>query len=342
MMPTDQPSASSQMVRVCLPSTFIAALITPLCQSEQQRSRAFACPPVAILQGLPCSLAGAFHGHRLRGRIQQPRAGAGASGDFRALGARGAAYRDEAGEGRPRRDRAEVRASAAPDHRPVQAAAATGTRPLALFIHGGYWRSLEPSSFSQMARGMNAHGVTVAVVRLRPRPQVSIGADHRADAAAACLFLWKRFGKRMMVSGHSAGGHLAACMVATDWKKLDAGAPADLVPAGYAISGLYDLDAAAASRDQRRLQARRRRGAAHLAAVLAGRARARARRRGRRRGVVGVPAAEQDHRRRLAREGRRDALRGGPGHEPFHRLRSDDRSEQRDDEAAGRAGERRT
>src|SRR5882762_1581695 len=31
--------------------------------------------------------------------------------------------------------------------------------PLALFIHGGYWRSLEPSQFSHMAAGLNAHGV---------------------------------------------------------------------------------------------------------------------------------------------------------------------------------------
>src|SRR5262249_60667954 len=37
------------------------------------------------------------------------------------------------------------------------------TVPLALFIHGGYWRSLEPSFFSQVARGMNRHGVAVAV-----------------------------------------------------------------------------------------------------------------------------------------------------------------------------------
>src|SRR5258708_28554566 len=44
-----------------------------------------------------------------------------------------------------------------------------------------------------------------------------------------------------MGRGHSAGGHLAACMVATDWKALDANAPADLAPVGYAISGLYDL-----------------------------------------------------------------------------------------------------
>jgi arylformamidase len=116
-----------------------------------------------------------------------------------------------------------------------------GGGPLALFIHGGYWRSLEPSMFSQMARGMNAHGITVAVSGYDLCPQVSIGQIIE-QTQAACLFLWKKLGRRVMVSGHSAGGHLAACMVATDWKKLDAAAPADLAPAGYAVSGLYDLE----------------------------------------------------------------------------------------------------
>src|SRR5215472_7463681 len=36
--------------------------------------------------------------------------------------------------------------------------------PLAIFIHGGWWRSLEPSTFSQMARGPNSRGISVAVV----------------------------------------------------------------------------------------------------------------------------------------------------------------------------------
>ena len=112
--------------------------------------------------------------------------------------------------------------------------------PLALFIHSGYWRSLDPSMFSQMARGMNAHGVAVAVSGYDLVPQVSI-ADIMAQTQRACLYLWKKFGKRITVSGHSAGGHLAACMVATDWKKLDPAAPADLVRAAYAISGLFDL-----------------------------------------------------------------------------------------------------
>lgn len=154
----------------------------------------------------------------------------------------GSAYRDEAGK----EGRAEIGLKYGPSPRQTidlfkpRGGQKDNGGPLALFIHGGYWRSLEPSSFSQMARGMNAHGVTVAVSGYDLAPQVSIGRIVE-QTQQACLFLWKQFGKRIMVSGHSAGGHLAACMVATDWTKLDPGAPADLVPAGYAISGLYDL-----------------------------------------------------------------------------------------------------
>jgi arylformamidase len=50
-----------------------------------------------------------------------------------------------------------------------------------------------------------------------------------------------RFGRSLVISGHSAGGHLAACMLATDWKLYDASLPRDLVVAAYAISGLFDL-----------------------------------------------------------------------------------------------------
>jgi arylformamidase len=58
---------------------------------------------------------------------------------------------------------------------------------------------------------------------------------------AAGLFLWRRFRTPFAVYGHSAGGHLTACLVATDWETVAPGAPADLVPAGYAISGVFDL-----------------------------------------------------------------------------------------------------
>jgi arylformamidase len=117
----------------------------------------------------------------------------------------------------------------------------SGTTPLAMFVHGGYWRSLEPVMFSHMARGLNAHGIAVALAGYDLCPQVGI-AQIIAQIRQACLYLWRRFGQRVMVHGHSAGGHLAACMIATDWKALAADAPADLVPIGYAISGVFDLE----------------------------------------------------------------------------------------------------
>lgn len=111
--------------------------------------------------------------------------------------------------------------------------------PLAIFIHGGWWRTLDPSMFSQLAKGPNGKGVTVAVVGYDLVPTVTVAAIIE-QMRAACLHLWRRRRQRIMVYGHSAGGHLAACMVATDFKTRDPGAPADLVPAGYAISGVFD------------------------------------------------------------------------------------------------------
>ena len=117
---------------------------------------------------------------------------------------------------------------------------AGNTAPLAIFIHGGYWRSFDPSSFSHMARGMNGRGIAVAVAGYDLCPIVTI-ADIIEQIRRACIFLWQRFGQRMLVTGHSAGGQLAAAMVATDWQALYPKSPADLAPVGYAISGVFDL-----------------------------------------------------------------------------------------------------
>ena len=96
------------------------------------------------------------------------------------------------------------------------------------------------SSYSHLALHLNARGIDVAVAGYDLCPQVTIAAIID-QLRAACLFLWRKRKQRMMVFGHSAGGHLTACMVATDWKKIAADAPADLVPSGYAISGVFDL-----------------------------------------------------------------------------------------------------
>jgi arylformamidase len=112
--------------------------------------------------------------------------------------------------------------------------------PLAIFVHGGWWRSFEPAMFSHMALGLNARGIAVAVAGYDLCPQISI-AGIVDEIRNACLYLWRRYGKRTFVYGHSAGGHVAAAMIATDWKAVDPQAPPDLVPAGCAISGVFDL-----------------------------------------------------------------------------------------------------
>ena len=61
------------------------------------------------------------------------------------------------------------------------------------------------------------------------------------SALRACLsVIWSHTGSRPLVMGHSAGGHLASALLATDWRPCP-GLPADLVTAGVAISGIFDL-----------------------------------------------------------------------------------------------------
>ena len=112
--------------------------------------------------------------------------------------------------------------------------------PLAMFIHGGYWRSLDPSMFSQMAAGPNARGITVAVVGYDLCPNCSI-ADIVEQMRAACLTLWRKRRQRICVYGHSAGGHLAAMMMCAQWPHFDPRLPKDLWKGALAISGVYDL-----------------------------------------------------------------------------------------------------
>ncbi|GAM97879.1 putative esterase [alpha proteobacterium U9-1i] len=99
-----------------------------------------------------------------------------------------------------------------------------------LFIHGGYWQALDPSFFSHLARGLNERGVSVGVMGYDLCPDVRLG-DIVEQARIAALTMHKITGAPIVVAGHSAGGHLAACLLATEAH----------VSAGYSISGVFDL-----------------------------------------------------------------------------------------------------
>ena len=117
-------------------------------------------------------------------------------------------------------------------------AAGISRGPVIVFIHGGYWRAFDKSYFSHFARGALAHGYDVAIPSYSLCPAASLPAIIE-ELRFCCLYLWRKLGRRLVVSGHSAGGHLAACMAATAWPEY--GAPADLILAGMSISGVFDL-----------------------------------------------------------------------------------------------------
>jgi arylformamidase len=112
--------------------------------------------------------------------------------------------------------------------------------PLAIFLHGGYWQSLDRAWFSHLAAGLTGCGIGVAMPSYDLCPTVTLAqlTEQVRDAAA---FLYRRHGRRMLAFGHSAGGHLTAMLMATDWPARAQGLPAALIAAGLPISGLFDL-----------------------------------------------------------------------------------------------------
>lgn len=105
-----------------------------------------------------------------------------------------------------------------------------GAGPAVMYIHGGYWQALDKSFHSIHARGLNALGVSVAVPSYDLCPHVRIG-DIVEQIRAACAAVHRETEANVIISGHSAGGHLAACLLATEAHVL----------AAYSISGLFDL-----------------------------------------------------------------------------------------------------
>lgn len=112
------------------------------------------------------------------------------------------------------------------------------TGPIAVFIHGGYWQRAHRTLFSHLARGLLGRGVAVAMPSYDLCPQVSL-ATLVEQVRSAVAFLHRRHGGAFLALGHSAGGHLTAMLMATDWAAH--GLPPGLVPAGLPISGLFDL-----------------------------------------------------------------------------------------------------
>ena len=119
--------------------------------------------------------------------------------------------------------------------------------PILIFIHGGYWRSLDKADHSFVAPSFNADGAMVVVPNYGLCPAVSI--EQIALQLTAAVVWVHRHGAdlggdpaRIALAGHSAGGHLAAMLLSCRWKEVADDLPLQPLAGGLSISGLYDME----------------------------------------------------------------------------------------------------
>lgn len=120
------------------------------------------------------------------------------------------------------------------------------SRGLLMYIHGGYWRSLDKKRFSFVAPALVKAGITVAIPNYALCPAVQV-ENIVMQMVQACAWLYRNganFGApahRLFVCGHSAGGHLAAMLLCCQWPRYAPDLPTKVVSSALSISGLYDL-----------------------------------------------------------------------------------------------------
>lgn len=119
--------------------------------------------------------------------------------------------------------------------------------PVLVYIHGGYWRALDKGAQSFVAPPFVEAGAMVVLPGYALCPAVTV--EHIVlQLTRALAWVWRHAAehggdpRRIAVAGHSAGGHLAAMMLACRWPQVAPDLPAGLVRQALAISGLFDLE----------------------------------------------------------------------------------------------------
>lgn len=120
-----------------------------------------------------------------------------------------------------------------------------GGSPILLFIHGGYWRAFDKNMFRFVAERFVEAGACVVLNNYDLCPNVGMDEIARQNRQALAWIYRNASAMggdpgRIHVTGHSAGGHLTAMLMSTDW--ADYGLPFDAINGAVPVSGLFDLE----------------------------------------------------------------------------------------------------
>jgi len=119
--------------------------------------------------------------------------------------------------------------------------------PIHVFFHGGYWKALSKNEFSFVANAFAPKNAITIVVNYALIPEITMSALID-QCRKSLVWVWSNADSfhgdknRINISGHSAGGHIVAMLMATHWRVHDNSLPADLIKSGCGISGLYNLE----------------------------------------------------------------------------------------------------
>ncbi len=125
--------------------------------------------------------------------------------------------------------------------------AARADAPVLVFLHGGYWCSLGKGDCSFIAPAFNAAGAAVVVPDYALCPAVTV--EHIClQMVRAVEWVWRHARslgadpQRIVLAGHSVGGHMAAMLLSCRWRQVADDLPLQPLAGALAVSGLYDLE----------------------------------------------------------------------------------------------------
>ena len=119
-----------------------------------------------------------------------------------------------------------------------------GGAPVFIFVHGGYWRALEKDIFLAVCAPFADRGFVAVNVDYGLRPEFTL-PEIVAQVLRAITFIagnaasYGGRADRIVLCGHSAGGHMVAWAASEDWRAR--GVEEIEIKAVVPVSGIFDL-----------------------------------------------------------------------------------------------------